>query len=191
MLTLVLALLVGYLAGARAVRLAVTPLSGMHLLVTAFVVQATEPLVSPVVPGAYPIALAVSATLMTQFVARNALVPGVALAGLGLVLNAAVVLVNGAMPVSRSAAARAGLPELDLTDDVRHEMVDTGTRLPWLADVIPVPLPFRPEVVSVGDVLLAAGIGLFVVASMRPTRSGLQGSARSTTRDKARTTFGS
>jgi hypothetical protein len=168
LLTLTLALLAGYLAGGRAGRLTNLPLSGSHLLVAAFVVQIAEPLASRVVPGAYPIATAVSATLVVQFVARNMLVPGVVLAGFGLALNATVVLVNGAMPVSMSAAERAGISGLDLSGDVRHEVLGTATRLPWLADIIPASLPFRPEVVSAGDVLLAAGIGLFVIASMLP-----------------------
>lgn len=165
LLTLVLALAAGYLVGGRR-GVSALPLSATHLLVAAFVVRVIEPLVSRVVPGAYPIAIAVSATLMAQFVARNALVPGVALAGLGLLLNAAVVLVNGAMPVSLYAAARAGVPGMELSGDARHDVLGDGTRLAWLADVIPAPTPFRPEVVSIGDVLLAAGIGLFALASM-------------------------
>lgn len=144
------------------------PLAGSHLLVSAFVVQLVEPLASRAVPGAYPIALAVSATLMTQFMARNILTPGVALAGVGLLLNAAVVLVNGAMPVSSAATAYAGVPveRLDLGADPRHEELSSTTPLPWLADVVPVPLPWRPEVSSVGDLLLAAGIGLLAVSSI-------------------------
>ena len=45
-----------------------------------------------------------------------------------------------------------------------------GTTLRWLGDVIPVPLPVRPEVVSPGDVLIAAGLGEFVLLGMRPRR---------------------
>jgi len=187
-LTLLLALAVGHLAGGRAGGLTGgrtggltgVALSGTHLLVAAFVVQILEPLTSRVVPGAYPIALAVSATLMTQFVSRNVSVPGVPLAGVGLLLNAAVVLVNGAMPVSLDAAARAGIAaeRLDLAADPRHEPLGDATRLALLADIAPAPLPGRPEVVSPGDVLLAAGVGLFVVSAMLPS-----GAARRRTAD--------
>jgi hypothetical protein len=170
-LTLLLAVAVGHLAGGRAGGLTGLSLSRTHLLVAAFVVQVLEPPASGVVPGAYPIALAVSATLMTQFVSRNVSVPGVPLAGVGLLLNAAVVLVNGAMPVSLDAAARAGIQveRLDLAADPRHEPLGDSTRLALLADITPAPLPGRPEVVSPGDVLLAAGVGLFVVSAMLPS----------------------
>lgn len=40
----------------------------------------------------------------------------------------------------------------------------TGNR--WLADWIPVAFPPRPEVVSPGEVMLAAGLGLLLVTAM-------------------------
>jgi hypothetical protein len=177
LLTLLLAALLklalGRIAGDRLRglrRVAAPPIAGAHLLVLAFVAQVIEPLLSRAVPYSYPVAFAVSATLMTQFVVRNAAVPGVALAGLGLVLNAAVVILNGAMPVSLDAAARAGLPveRLDLDGDPRHEQLDAATRLASLADTVPTPIPGRREVTSPGDILLAAGIGLFVFRMTRP-----------------------
>jgi hypothetical protein len=69
------------------------------------------------------------------------------------------------MPVSPEAAARAGLDVLD-TLDGRHELAASGTRLAPLGDVVPVPLPLRPEVVSPGDVLVAAGLGQLLVLGM-------------------------
>ncbi len=168
MLTLLLALaLRSARRGAR--RLSGRRLARAHLLLSAFGVQAAEPLLSGAVPYSYPLAFAVSGTLMTQFVVRNAAVPGVALAGVGLALNAAVVVVNGAMPVSLAAAAHAGLPveRFDLGSDRRHERLDGTTRLGALADIVPTPIPGRREVTSPGDVLLAAGVGLYVFSATR------------------------
>jgi hypothetical protein len=54
-----------------------------------------------------------------------------------------------------------------LVGDRRHELEGPRTRLRPLGDVIPVPLPLRPEVVSPGDVLVAAGLGQLVVLGMR------------------------
>ena len=120
--------------------------------------------------------LAVSAGLVAAFLVANRGVRGTGLVALGLAANALVVGLNGAMPVSTSAAARVGLSTLDVEDglDPRHELVDDRTRLPVLADVIALPLPLRPEVVSAGDVLVAAGLAQLVVvgAGTRATRGG-------------------
>jgi Family of unknown function (DUF5317) len=54
--------------------------------------------------------------------------------------------------------------------DARHSIAGGGTTWRALGDVIPVPLPWRPEVVSPGDVLIAAGLGEFVLLGMRSPR---------------------
>jgi Family of unknown function (DUF5317) len=174
LLTLLLAFAVGRLSGGRPCGLAERRIAVPHLLVAAFTVQAVEPLLSPAVPQSYPLALAVSGTLLAQFVVRNATIPGVPLAGLGLLLNASVVLVNGAMPVSLEAASRSGVPieRLDIADDARHERLDAETRLAPLADIVPTPIPGHREVTSVGDILVAAGIGLFVFSGIRTPKPG-------------------
>lgn len=116
-------------------------------------------------PTAYAGALAVSAALAAGFVAVNVRVPGVPLVGLGLLLNAAVVGLNGAMPVSPTALERAGVSAQQFSDG-RHELGTGDTRLGFLGDVIPLPLPLHPEVVSAGDVLVAAGVGLLVLTGL-------------------------
>jgi hypothetical protein len=131
-----------------------------------------QPLLAPAVPYSYPLGFAVSGTLLAQFVIRNTGLPGIPLAGLGLLLNAAVIILNGAMPVSLEAAARSGVSveQLDLAGGARHEPLDAGTRLAPLADVVPAPVPGLREVTSAGDLLLAAGLGLFVFGGMQPRR---------------------
>jgi hypothetical protein len=71
----------------------------------------------------------------------------------GALLNLVVVLVNGGMPVDPAAAALAGTALRG--DDPLHHALDAATRLPFLADVIPLP-PLR-NVYSAGDVAIAAG----------------------------------
>jgi hypothetical protein len=113
-----------------------------------------------------------AALLVTVFVAFNRRLVGVPLVALGFALNAAVIVANGAMPVSHLAARHAGV-EIDPVlsgDDARHELLTRHSRLRLLADVIAVPLPgplrVGSNVVSVGDVVLAAGIGQLVTAGM-------------------------
>jgi hypothetical protein len=114
------------------------------------------------------VGLAASALCAAAFCARNLRVAGVPLVTLGLISNAVVVAANGAMPVSVSAATRAGVPVVDIAADrdSRHEVAGPGTTLRILGDVVPVPLPVRSEVVSPGDVLVAAGLAELIVIGM-------------------------
>jgi hypothetical protein len=116
----------------------------------------------------YVIGLALSAVCAAAFCLGNLHVPGVPLVTLGLVANALVVAVNGAMPVSIVAALHAGVPinEIAAGRDARHDIAGVGTSLRPLGDVVPVPLPWRAEVVSPGDVLVAAGLAELVVMGM-------------------------
>lgn len=159
------ALVAGRLSGGTLSRLGALPLRGRRLVVLALAVQ----LLGAVVGGpAYGVGLAVSAALVVVFLARNRGLRGTGLIALGLLANALVVGTNGAMPVSVEAAGRAGTGTGALVagTDPRHELAGPATRLPWLADVVPVPLPRFPLVVSPGDVLVAAGAAQLVVAGM-------------------------
>jgi hypothetical protein len=121
---------------------------------------------------AYAVGLAVSALAALGFCLRNLRVRGVPLVTLGLLLNALVVTVNGTMPVSRTAAARAGTPLTSIAagTDPRHAVAGADTTLRRLGDIVPVPLPLRPEVASPGDLLVAAGLAELLCLGMRRRR---------------------
>jgi hypothetical protein len=115
-----------------------------------------------------------SNVLVGTFLVANRRVPGIALIFIGLVLNVVVITANGAMPVSASAARNAGVePPGTGVGDVEHELLDDDTNLPWLGDV----LSFSgiPGVFSVGDVVLALGVGQLVyrraTSNKRPRRA--------------------
>jgi hypothetical protein len=120
----------------------------------------------------YVTGMVTSAALVVVFVVLNRTLRGMPLVALGFLLNALVVSLNGAMPVDQAAANRVGINPVALYrhDDAKHELVDSATVLSPLADVIPVPLPapvdFGSNVVSVGDIVLAAGIGVLLVNAM-------------------------
>lgn len=164
--TLAVALCAGKLLGGNLTRLAGLPWRGWPLLAAAFLVELTGAVTSG---WWYPASLALCAVLVLAFLVRNRAVPGVALVCLGLLLNAAVVAANGAMPVSRPAATSVGvdLRAVAAGADPRHEIAGAGTRLARLGDVLPVPWPGRGEVASPGDAVTALGLALLVVAGMR------------------------
>jgi hypothetical protein len=163
---LICALGLGVAAGGRLGNLAHLRLQHGWLVVVAVAFQ----VMGAFAGGAlYPLGLAVSVALLVGFLVRNRGVRGTGLVALGLLANALVVGLNGAMPVSAHASGRAGVSTQDLLagTDPRHELADATTRLRPLGDVIPVLLPGRPEIVSPGDVLVAAGLGQLVFLAVR------------------------
>jgi hypothetical protein len=166
LVVLVLALAVGTLARGRFSNLGHLPLRHGWLVALGVAAQ----LVGGLLGGAlYAAGLALSAALVAAFLARNRGLEGTGLVALGLLANALVVTLNGAMPVSAAALGRAGISTQDLLagTDPRHELAGSGTVLRPLGDVVPVLLPAHPEVVSPGDVLVAAGLAELVVLGMR------------------------
>lgn len=81
---------------------------------------------------------------------------------LGVLLNLVVVVANGGMPVDPAALASVGRELGDVTGSFfgKHVVMDTDTRLAWLGDRIPVPV--QRNVVSVGDVVMAVAIVLWL-----------------------------
>jgi hypothetical protein len=52
----------------------------------------------------------------------------------------------------------------------KHTLLTAHTRLPWLADIIPV--PWLRSILSIGDLVLAAGLLPFTHGLLRPTPGG-------------------
>ncbi len=163
---LLAALGLGLASGGRLAHLGHLQLRYGGLVALAVVVQLAGGLVGG---PAYPLGLTLSAALAGTFLAVNRGVRGTGLVALGLLANALVVGLNGAMPVSAEASGRAGISTQDLLSgaDPRHELADSATRLQALGDVVPVLLPGHHEVVSPGDVLVAAGLAQLVLLGVR------------------------
>lgn len=92
---------------------------------------------------------------------------GTRLVAAGFAANSLVLLVNGAVPFSTSAAMRAGIPDVAAATDELNTPT-AGAIFPWLGEVIPVAFPLLPQVASPGDIAIAAGIALVVASAMLP-----------------------
>jgi hypothetical protein len=102
--------------------------------------------------------------LLVVFLVLNRGLPGIGLRAAGLLLNVVVIGINRAMPVSGIAAEIAGVARTPTAASFEHERMGPSTVLPWLGDVIP--LPRLGEVLSLGDVLLVAGVAVLVYRRM-------------------------
>ncbi len=111
---------------------------------------------------------------LLTFAAANLQLVGMAVVALGLGLNAAVILANGGMPVDPAAVVATGLARPE-----ELARIDLGPSRQWqsgddplsaLGDVVPVtPLD---EVVSFGDLILAAGLANVGFRLLHPPGGG-------------------
>jgi MFS family permease len=185
--TILLALIVGAIAGGGLPRLADLRLRWTILLVTALGLRILAGLSRETGIGAdIPVGWAYLAAygLIFAWLWQNWRVPGLQIAAVGIGANMLAVLVNGGqMPIWSAAYFAAGFTESDIANDPFHFILRAETVGSFVAqgglfgDVIPLPIPFVRDVVSIGDVLLALGIFWAIVYSMTranaPARSAL------------------
>lgn len=170
-LVLFVALAVAVVRGGRLSNLGDIRLRLWLLLPTAFGLQAVTSLLSDrgwtATLGFWLILI--SFALLLVVIVTNRDRAGMWLAGIGVGMNLIVIALNGGMPVLEGAAVVASGFEsgLNVIGDFKHVLLDEGTRLPFLADVIPLRLAGQGQVLSMGDVFLAVGIGRFLEAELR------------------------
>jgi hypothetical protein len=160
LVVLALAIAVGYARGGRLHRIADASLGWSWLLFLGFglqiVVQVADPRVE-LVRGTVGTGLLITSHLLVLgWILANWHRPGILLVFLGLALNATVIAANGGMPVDPEAIEAAGLPMTGELLYGKHILMTESTRLAYLGDVFPIPV--LRTVISVGDIVLAAGL---------------------------------
>lgn len=124
--------------------------------------------------GAQGWLLAGSLACFAVFTLWNRHLVGMGLVSIGLILNVAVIGLNGAMPVRPVALVTSGavavedLATTDLGAGRRFEEVDDI--LGWLGDAIPVDL--FGAAMSFGDLIILAGVAVLAGELARYTRRG-------------------
>lgn len=151
-------------------------LRGERLLFTVLPLQIVWPKIAGFAGFSCKISLAVWLLMMVMLIVVLVLnAPRrwvVTVAAVGIALNALVISLNGAMPVSLRSVSEIGGSRADavatMRDNCLHEVLDGGTRLASLGDVIAVPGPeWQRSVVSGGDLLLALGLGGWIFVGCR------------------------
>jgi hypothetical protein len=115
----------------------------------------------------------ISYALLMGLVLLNRTRPGMWLAGLGVLMNFTVIALNGGMPVLAEAAEVASgfaISVPDLSGSYKHVLLDSSSRLTAFADVIPLRIAGIGQVISLGDVFLAVGLGRFLEHELRRPR---------------------
>jgi hypothetical protein len=161
-------LILGRLLGGRVERLAALHFRWGALAVAGLLVQVVlfTPAGGGLAGGFEPILYVASTAAVLVAVLANLRIPGMALVALGSVSNLAAIVANGgAMPADPAALALAGFSG---PGDNTNSVVVAQPALQALTDVYAVPawVPFA-NVFSVGDVLIAIGIVIAIVAAMR------------------------
>lgn len=179
LLVLAISIIVGWARGGKLRNLTEIRVRLWWLLPLGFILLAASALVPADRHQLAVTLILVSYLPLLLFVWLNRDVTGIWIAGLGILMNYTVIVLNGGMPVLEEAAVIAG-GSSSLALGAKHVIVDSNTLFPFLADIIPLP----GAVLSLGDVFLAIGIASFIEDQMRKPlplfahgASGVAGSA--------------
>lgn len=145
---LVAGLILGLMAGGNWRNLARLDLRFWPALLAGMIARAAAPFL-----GGLALTASIAGLALVGLVAvLNRALPGAWLIGLGALLNGFVTFINGGMPVDPRAL---NLSVKGPPADGLHVILGPDTRLPFLADILLIPV--INIVYSVGDVVLAIG----------------------------------
>lgn len=166
-------LLLGLLLGGRLSGLGALNFRWAWLAIAGFVTQVVlfSAPVSERIGDAGPPIYVLSTAMVLASVVANVRITGMALVAIGAACNLAAIVANGGyMPASASAAAAIGR---DPITGYSNSVVTASPALGFLTDIIPLPpwLPFA-NIISIGDVLIGAGIAVVIAVAMRSARRG-------------------
>ncbi|HSL26045.1 MAG TPA: DUF5317 domain-containing protein [Acidimicrobiia bacterium] len=168
-IVLFMSIAIAILRGGRMVNLGDIELRYWWLLPLGFVLQIAARFVPDATDWGVALVLLSYAPLLA-LVLINRDRPGLWLAGIGVLMNFTVIALNGGMPVLAEAAEVAsGFAPGDpvIAEGYKHVILDQTSRLVFLADVIPIRIANYGQVLSMGDVFLAVGLGRFVEFELR------------------------
>lgn len=180
-IVLFFALAVAALRGGRLVNLGDIELRAWWLLILALALQLATRWLPEGADTAGLVMVLTSFALLMVLVILNRNKEGMLIAGLGVLMNFTVIAANGGMPVLAGAAEVASgftLSNPDLAGSYKHIPLDEESRLTFLADVIPLRLAGIGEVISLGDIFLALGLGVFLEHELRRPRRYFRRGAR-------------
>jgi hypothetical protein len=161
-LVLVIAIAVGLARGGKISNLAEIGVRAWWLLIVGLAMLITATFLPRSMHDLAVVLVVASYVLLLIFIRMHRQMAGLWVAGLGILMNFTVIAANSGMPVMLEAV-EVSFGSADIVLGAKHVLLTDETRLAFLADVIPLPY----GVISLGDVFLAIGLGVFVEDQIR------------------------
>jgi hypothetical protein len=169
-ISIVAAIALGYILGGRIRNLENIMLRGVYLIFISFGLELT--IVMCMRKGLLRIGTTtflldvVMYLILLIFVMLNRSNICIIIMGVGFLLNAIPIFLNGgAMPVSQEAIKIAGLNS-NIGSEGLYTIIDSSTRMWFLGDVIPISF-ISNFIVSIGDIFTAIGLILLIIIGMK------------------------
>ncbi|HHV96569.1 MAG TPA: DUF5317 domain-containing protein [Clostridiaceae bacterium] len=181
----VLGIIIGYILGGRLKYLSQTTFKKLYLAIGGFLIQififSDIPFFKTLQQNYESIVIALhilSYILILIFISINYKVPGIAVIGVGILLNAIVIILNrGHMPASIESFSASSIGKhadlLKQGESINNSKAITAeTILPWLGDIFVIPsyIPLS-NVFSIGDVIIAIGVCIYFAMNMKAAKS--------------------
>lgn len=167
---IIVAIIIGYALKGRLKNFERVDLKGLYLVAIAFMLEFLVIILirkSIINQGIITYLVDLSMyIILFYFVYLNKKDPFILMIGLGSLLNAVPIFLNGgSMPVSHEAAVKVGLI-MDITKEGLYNVINGNTRFWFLSDIIPYKI-ISNLVISIGDIIIAFGLMLFVITGMK------------------------
>ncbi|MFA6940590.1 MAG: DUF5317 domain-containing protein [Clostridiaceae bacterium] len=167
---IIFAVIIGYLLKGRLKNIDIMSIKVLYLVLTGFLIKFIIVMSIQhglIIRGTLTYILySIQYLLLLIFVIINRKNKYILIMGIGFLINALPIFINGgAMPVSASAALSVGLTKPIWMEGL-YRAIDGTTKLNFLGDIIPYNIG-RAYVISIGDIILAVGLFLFIVTGMK------------------------
>lgn len=166
---LILSIIIGYILHGSLKNLNPESIKGIYIVIVAFLIEAIMVfligkvlLIRGTITYCFNLLMYI---MIFIFIFLNRKNPWIVIMGIGFLLNAIPIFLNGgAMPVSTGAAVATGLPK-NISREGLYIFRDLNTKAALLADNIPINF-IGHFVVSIGDIIAAVGMSLFIITGM-------------------------
>lgn len=166
---LILSIIIGYIFRGSLKNLNPESIKGIYIVIVAFLIEAAmifligkNLLISGTVTYYFNLLMYI---MIFIFIFLNRKNPWIVIMGVGFLLNAVPIFLNGgAMPVDVKAAIVAGFPK-DISKEGLYVFSNSTTKAVILSDIIPLTF-LRHFVISIGDIIAAIGMSLFIITGM-------------------------
>lgn len=166
---IIAAVIIGMVTGGRFSNLSQLKIKFIYVIVLAYLIQVGIDFGAPRWEfGGYSYLHTLSYLILLFALVKNRSIPGMRLIIAGTLLNFAVIALNaGQMPVRADVIPAQMAEALASGKGGTHGLMTGETTLAFLADIFYIKLPYQHQLISIGDILLNAGVLALIVKGIR------------------------